>query len=206
MGTNINTVLRQLHAAAEHCQSVMDEHFVNLNLRHVEVDEMWTFVGKKQARLTVEEKARCFDKGDVYLWYGVDQDTKLIPALLCGKRNADNARRFMRSLASHVVFPKPHSSDAHHFASGGYKPVIQISTDGFAAYPEAVGMFFGPYARFGTIVKEYRNNKLPYHPSEVVGTKRRPVFNLQGRERSIRTSHIERCNLTVRTFMKRSRG
>ena len=69
--------------------------------------------------------------------------------------------------------------------------------------PEAVDAFFGPYARYGTIVKDYRNSKIVYEPSEIVGTKRRAVFNMAGRERSICTSHVERCNLTVRTFMKR---
>ena len=55
---------------------------------------------------------------------------------------------------------------------GGYKPITQISTDGFAAYPEAVDLAFGPYVKFGTIIKEYRNAKMIYTPSEMVGTKR----------------------------------
>ena len=52
-------------------------HFVSLHLGHVEIDEMWTFVAKKQARLTVDEKALRHDIGDVYLWYGIDQETML---------------------------------------------------------------------------------------------------------------------------------
>ncbi|HWB14583.1 MAG TPA: hypothetical protein VG826_35490 [Pirellulales bacterium] len=203
MGTNIRTVLRQLEWAAGHCQRVMDEQFVNLHLGHVEVDEMWTFVGKKQARLTVEEKALRHDIGDEYLWYGIDQESMLIPAFLVGKRTGDNARRFMRQLASRLWLPGPHESDRHAFGAGSYRPVIQISTDAFVAYPEAVDMFLGPYARFGTIVKEFRNSNIVYQPSEIVGSKRRAVFNLDGKERSICTSHIERSNLTVRTFMRR---
>ena len=203
MNSPIKTILRQLRLAAEHCQEVIDREFVNLHLGHVEIDEMWTFVAKKQARLTIEEKALRHDIGDEYLWYGIDQQSMLIPAFLVGKRSADNARRFMRQLASRLWFPGPHASDAHHYGMGGYRPVIQISTDGFAAYPEAVDMFFGPYARFGTIIKEYRNSNIVYQPSEIVGSKRRAVVNLDGRERTICTSHVERSNLTVRTFMKR---
>lgn len=202
MGTNINTVLRQLKWAAGHCQAVMDEHFVNLHLGHVEVDEMWTFVAKKQARLTVEEKARRFDAGDIYLWYGIDKETKLIPAFSCGKRTADSARRFMRQLASRITFPTPPDPNAP-YVPGYYRPIIQISTDGFFGYPEAVDLAFGIHARFGTIVKEYKNARMKYDPSEIVGTKRRSVFNLTGNERTICTSHVERSNLTVRTFMKR---
>ena len=30
-----------------------------------------------------------------------------------------------------------------------YRPIIQISTGGWPAYPEAVDLAFGPYAKFG---------------------------------------------------------
>jgi len=204
MATDIPGVLRQLLWAGEHCRKLMDERFVNLTLRHVEVDEMWTFVAKKQARLTVDEKAERHDIGDVYLWYGVDQDTHLIPSFLCGKRSADNARKFMLDLAGRLVFPTSHGSDAHAYLMGGHQPIIQISTDGFAAYPEAVDLAFGPYAKFGTIIKDYRNAMMIYTPSELIGAKRRGVFGIdESGERSICTSHVERSNLTVRTFMKR---
>jgi len=80
MGTNIPTVLRQLTWAGQHCQQLMDERFRNLNLNHLECDETWTFVKKKQGRLTVEEKRTRSDIGDVYLWIALDQ----------GRRNDDN--------------------------------------------------------------------------------------------------------------------
>ena len=64
-------------------------------MRHVECDEIWTFVGKKQARLTVDEKETCGTMGDIYLWTAIDQDTKLLCCYALGKRTADTARRFM---------------------------------------------------------------------------------------------------------------
>lgn len=107
-------------------------------------------------------------------------------------------------LAGRLEWPNQHQSDAHGFASGGYRPIIQISTDGFAAYPEAVDLAFGPYAKYGTIVKEYRNAGMDYTPSEMIGTKRRAVFSMQESELgTICTSHVERNNLTIRTFMRR---
>ena len=45
----------------------MDARFRNRQLEHVECDEIWTFVGKKQSRLTVDEKAERGDIGDIYL-------------------------------------------------------------------------------------------------------------------------------------------
>ena len=97
--------------------------------------------------------------------------------------------------------PKPHDSDSHAFDEGGYKPVVQISTDGLAAYPEAVDLAFGPYARFGTIIKEYRNAGMQYDPSEMVGTRRTGIRGISSREeRTICTSHVERTNGTQRLF------
>jgi len=103
-----------------------------------------------------------------------------------------------------LTLPNPHASDAHGFAAGGYMPIVQISTDGFAAYPEAVDLAFGPYVRFGTIIKEYRNAGMIYTPSEMVGTRRTGIRNIgRGGERTICTSHVERLNGTQRLFMKR---
>jgi hypothetical protein len=201
-GCHKKTVTRVLVDFGEACRAFLDDKLRHLNLGHVEVDETWTFVQKKQARLTLEEKAMRHDIGDVFLWYGVDQTTRLIPAFLCGKRTGDNARRFMLDLAGRLTWPTAHESDRHAYEAGAFRRIIQISTDGFAAYPEAVDLAFGPYVRFGTIIKEYRNAKLQYDPSEMVGTKRTARRGLTDQDiYSICTSHIERCNLTVRTFM-----
>ena len=127
-----------------------------------------------------------------------------MPSFMLGKRSADNARRFMRDVASRLTFPKPHASDAHSYQTGGYKPIVQISTDCFAGYPEAVDLAFGPHAKFGTILKQYRNAAMIYTPSEMVGTKRTGVRGIGGREqRTICTSHVERLNGTQRLFLKR---
>ena len=81
---------------------------------------------------------------------------------------------------------------------------MQISTDGFAAYPEAVDLAFGPYAKYGTIIKDYRNATMIYTPSEMVGTQRTGIRGIgKGQEWSICTSHVERLNGTQRLFLKR---
>lgn len=127
-----------------------------------------------------------------------------MPAFHVGKRSADNARRFALDVANRLVWPKPHESDNHAFILGSFKRTIQVSTDGFAGYPEAVDMAFGPYVKYGTIIKQYRDAKMVYTPSEMVGTKRKPRRNMSKTEaRTICTSHVERLNGTQRLFLKR---
>ncbi len=175
-----------------------------LRLTHLQFDEQWTYVAKKQSRLTMDERAERADVGDVYLWTCIDQRTKLLPSFMIGKRSADNARRFMMDVAGRLVFPNAHASDQHAFGAGGYTPICQVSTDGFAGYPEAVDLAFGPYVRYGVIIKEYKNANMIYTPSEMVGTKRTGIRGISGRDqRSITTSHVERLNGTQRLFLKR---
>lgn len=205
LGTNIPSVLRQLAWAGDHCRKLMDERCRGLKLAHLEMDETWTYVAKKQGRLTVEERAERSDIGDVYLWVAIDETTKFIPAYLLGKRTGDNARRFARLVASRLAMPNAHASDDHAFEAHRYDPVTQISTDGFSAYPEAIDQFFGPYATHGVLIKDYRNSfEKPgnYTPAEMVGTDRRVVRG-EIDPYDICTSHCERWNATARTFMKR---
>lgn len=203
-GVNRNTICKLIVLFGDRCRAFLDARMRNLTLTHLQFDEQWTYVYKKQSRLTVTEKAETSEIGDIYLWTCIDQKTKLLPSFVVGKRSADNARRFMVDVAARLEMPKPHASDPHAYQPGGYVPVVQVSTDGFAAYPEAVDLAFGPYVRFGTIQKEYRNAGMIYTPSEMVGTIRKGIQGIgKGGEGTICTSHVERLNGTQRLFLKR---
>ena len=155
------------------------------------MDEIWTFVQKKQGRLDAGRKGRAVRHGRRLPLDRLDQDTKLVASFMVGKRSADNARRLMVDLSHRLVMPKPHASDPHGYQAGGYVHITQISTDGFAAYPEAVDLAFGPYAKYGQIIKDYRNADQPgrYAPPEMVGTERKGIFGIrEDEERSICTS------------------
>lgn len=151
-GLHRDTICGLLVYFGQACQELMDRRMRGLKLTHLEFDEQWTYVFKKQARLTTAERATCYDVGDIYLWTCIDQKTKLLPAFVIGKRSADNARRFLMDVANRLVLPAPHASDQHAFQAAEYRIIVQISTDGFPAYPEAVDLAFGPYSKFGTII------------------------------------------------------
>jgi len=205
-GVHRTTIMNLAVQFGGQCKSFMDRQLHGLTLRHVEVDEIWTFVQKKQGRLTPIEKAGRHDIGDVYLWTALDKETKLVASFLVGKRSADNARRLMMDLRGRLVMPNPHASDPHGYQPGGYVQVTQLSTDGFAAYPEAVDLAFGPYVKYGVLIKDYRNadQRGRYAPPEMIDTERKAIFGMrESEEPTICTSHVERHNLTIRTLMKR---
>ncbi|HEX5444802.1 MAG TPA: hypothetical protein VFW87_13270 [Pirellulales bacterium] len=203
-GVGRNTICRLIVYFDDACRGFLDPKMRGLTLEHLQFDEQWTYVFKKQARLTTTEREESSEQGDMYLWTAIDQKTKLMPSFLIGKRSADNARRFMLDVAGRLVWPKPHASDDHAFAQGSFKRLVQISTDAFAGYPEAVDLALGPYASYGTIIKQYRNAKIIYTPSDMVGTKRTARRGMDKRQvRTICTSHVERLNGTQPLFLKR---
>ena len=203
-GVHRDTVMRLLVKTGEQCRNLLDREMRGLTLRHVQADEIWTYVGCKTARVPVDERRHSPKIGEQYLFVAFDQDTKLVPCYALGKRTGDLTRRFMMDLASRLKRPNPHASDAHAFAAARYQPITQISTDAFAPYPESVDQAFGPYVKYGQLVKDYRNREMPgrYAPAEMVGADRRTIFGDFDKQ-SICTSHVERNNATIRLFLKR---
>lgn len=185
--------MRLLVQAGDACLALLDDRMRGLKLRHVEVDEIWTFVEVKQGHIRAGRDD--FAIGDQYTFVAIDQDTKLIPSFVIGKRTAENAERFMLDLADRIRAPRP--------GEPRIKP--QISSDGFAAYPGAVDLAFADSADFGVIVKGYREDQeqpCRYGPPEMTATARRVVTgNID--PYSICTSYVERNNLTMRTFLRR---
>lgn len=85
--------------------------------------------------------------------------------------------------------------------AGGF----QLTTDGFAAYPEAVSYHLGTRVDFATLVKEYGQDaegERRYSPAKLTAAVKTPVFGNPKRSR-VCTSHVERHNLSIRTHMRR---
>ena len=196
-GIDKKTILKLLVKFGNACRDFLDGQLRGLELRHIQCDEQWTFVQKKQGKLHNEERDNP-RIGDQYLWIAFDTDSKLIATYAIGKRSADNARRFMVDLANRIALPTPTDTGER----AGVIP--QISTDAFAAYPEAVDLAFGSYCQYGQIIKSYRNADQPgrYAAPEMIDTERREIFGHVELD-TICTSHVERQNLTTRTLMKR---
>jgi len=50
-GLDQNTIMTLLVKAGERCRALMDSTTRSLHLRHLQVDEIWTYVQKKRARI-----------------------------------------------------------------------------------------------------------------------------------------------------------
>lgn len=193
-GVHKGTITKLIVRFGERCRDFLDRTQRGLELRHVEADEIWTFCRKKQGKLTDAEKSNAAI-GDQYLYVAQDQDSKLIVTYAIGKRNGEVTEAFIADLADRMVLPESN-------ADWSDKP--QLSTDGWHAYPPAVADSFGSRANYGQIVKAYNNAEQPgrYGPPTMIDTDRRRVFGVDNLF-TICTSHVERNNLTIRTFMKR---
>ncbi len=69
MGVNFETVLRLLVRVGEACERFLYRTMFDLNIDDLQVDEVWTFCGKKQGHLTKEEKKFRSDLGSQICFY-----------------------------------------------------------------------------------------------------------------------------------------
>ena len=86
-GIHRDTIMRTLVRVGSHCQAIMDTHLRGFHSRFLQADEIWTFVAKKEGRLSQEEKGNT-SIGDQYCFVAIDAETKLVPTFLVGKRNS----------------------------------------------------------------------------------------------------------------------
>lgn len=187
-------VVRLMVIMGQKCDEFMAANLRDIKSEHVEIDEQWTWVGKKQGHLTDTQK---LDEtlGDQYFFVGLDQKTKLIIAHTIGKRNEVTTRQFIAKLANRLVLPE--SND------GPWSEKPQLSTDGWASYPPTIQNIFGSKAQHGVIVKNYHNEESGrYAPPDISHCDRRRVQFIEDLM-TITTSHIERFNCTTRQFVKR---
>ena len=128
-----------------------------------------------------------------------------MPSFLIGKRSADNARRFMMDVAGRLTYPEHPRQRCPRFQAGGYLADRANLTDGFAAYPEAVDLAFGPYV---PIRHDHQGIQKREHDLHAVRNGRHEA-NRHTRDRAAARAarydhvHVERLNGTQRLFMKR---
>jgi IS1 family transposase len=131
-----DTILRLLVLASERCIALMDTQMRNLQCKRIQADEIWSFVGKKQRHVKVDDPDEI---GDAWVFVSLDAQTKLIPSYMVGKRDRATTYAFLTDLRDRMA-------EEHRF---------QITTDGFVFYRKGVENVFAGQADFAQMIKLY---------------------------------------------------
>ena len=187
-GIHRDTIMRLGASVGRDCAALLDVMMRDLPVSLIELDELWSYVGKKQRKVRPDDSS---EVGDQYVFIAFDATNKAILSYQVGKRNAENTEAFALDLRSRIT------------------GTPQISSDAFPPYLAAIGHAFGGKrgADYGQIVKSYQgeppiNAARRYSPGWVVAVEKRVMFG-NPRKRLISTSYVERSNLNVRMDCRR---
>jgi len=186
-GIHQDTICRLGVRVGKAGERIMDEQMRELTCSTIQMDEIWGFIGKKQKNLKPGDERRGL--GDVWTFVSIDAATRMVPNFLVGKRDLYTATNFTEDLASRLNAGR-----------------VQISTDGLAAYLDAIERGFGAEADYAQIVKIYGKeeieNQRRYSPPHLTQITRKVISGMPD-PKKISTSYVERQNLTMRMHMRR---
>jgi IS1 family transposase len=185
-GAAKGTVLRLLRDIGFACAEYQDKTLRGLTCRRIQCDEVWAFCYAKERNVPDQHKGE-FGYGDVWTWVALDADSKLVPSWYLGRRDAEDASVFVANLAERLT---------HR---------IQLTTDGHAAYLDAVEGAFKYDIDYAMLIKLYGTEpakETRYSPAVCIGANAK-VIEGKPDPNLISTSYVERQNLTMRMQMRR---
>lgn len=185
-GCSKNTVTKFMVDAGCAVAAYQDSVMRNLTCKKVQVDEIWAFCYAKQKNVATA-KAAPEGAGDIWTWVAIDADTKLIPSWYVGSRDAGAAHEFMQDVAGRMANR------------------IQLTSDGYKPYLQAVEDAFGNDIDFAQLVKMYGDSvegQKRYSPAECTGCIKRKVTG-NPEKKNVSTSYAERQNLSMRMGNRR---
>jgi IS1 family transposase len=179
------TVLRLLADAGTLAAKFHDSAVRNLTTERCQLDEIWSFCHSKNQNVKPENHGK--GHGDCWAWVAMDADRKLVINWLVGGRGGRFANEFVSDLADRL------------------NNRVQITSDGFAPYREAINRAFGNDVDYAMLIKDYAKDKSAggrYSPPVCVAARPQPITGNPDAQH-INTSYVERQNLTMRMSMRR---
>jgi len=204
-----DTVLEWLRKAGQHCKAVSAYMMQELELSQVQLDELWTFVRKKEKMLNEWEKLQT-EYGDNWVWIAFDPIHKLVIAVLIGDRTEEEAVGLLTRLRARLMeacLPLLTSDSLPHYASA----ILRVF--GVWIQPQRKGTR-GPFPKprqvppkglnYATVYKEREKGRVVSVTTKVVYGRMKDIRAcLKPLQQTINTSFIERMNLTLRHLVSR---
>jgi IS1 family transposase/transposase-like protein len=205
-----DTVAHWLRVVGRHCLRVHQYFFRDLHLTECQLDELWTFVYKKEAHLTAFEKLAGL-YGDAWIWIAFDPVHKLVPVWVVGKRTLVNAKKLIKRLKNrldgHIPFftsdELPHYAEALLAVYGVWVTPPRRFPRGRSPAPRLQAPSELVYA---VVIKHRERGRVVSVTTQVVfGTQAAVAACLKASPVSttISTYGVERNNLTVRQHSRR---
>ena len=214
-----DTVLDWLRKAGQHCEQVSEYMMQELELSQVQLDELWTFVRKKERMLSEWEKPLVLrpkdvglhsEYGDNWIWVAFDPVHKLVIAVLIGGHTEEEAVGLLARLRARLVdacLPLLTSDSLPHYAG---------------AIMRAFGVWIRPQRKgnrgrfpkprqvppeklnYATVHKEREKGRVVSVTTKVVYGRMKDILALlKPLGHTINTSFVERMNLTLRHLVSR---
>lgn len=181
------TLRTWLARGGAHGQKLHQRFFANLELAHVQLDELWANVKQSEQ--------------DVWLWTACDANHKLIPVIQLGPRTQKMAYSVVHELENRL---KPGCIPV--FSSDGLKHYFYALTVHFGEWPKPpesgkpVWNILADFAYAQVIKKQRRFRLVEVEQRMIWGLLSDYVSRLKavGLSGKINTSFVERTNLTIR--------
>lgn len=187
-GAAKNTVVKLLVGLGDACQRFHNEAVRGLKSERLQCDEIWSFCYCKKKNVPEHLKGEP-GVGDVWTWTVIDADSKVMVSWLVGDRDNASAREVMYDVSSRIVSEK-----------------VQLTSDGYRHYLQAVDAALGGYVDYSTVEKIYGaadgSPNTRYSSAVCIGCVKKKVIGNPD-PRHISTSYVERANLTMRMGMRR---
>lgn len=210
---DVDTVLRWLRRAGQHSEKVSAYLMRNLQVEQAQLDELWTFVRKKEKTLSAWEKLHT-EYGDTWVWVVFDPVNKLVLALLIGEHETGQAVSLLDRFKARLV--------------EGCLPLL--TSDQLSHYVQAILRVFGRWVQperkgdrgrfpeprleppeelqYATVNKKRRKGRVVSVTTEVIyGSPKAILARIEAimPGSKINTSFVERMNLTLRHLVSRLR-
>jgi IS1 family transposase len=186
-GAHRDSVMRFGVRVGEGCARLHDRLMRDLPTHLVELDEIWSFIQKKQKRVRANDPTYM---GDCYTWIALDAVNKAVLAYRVGKCSWEDCHAFIFDLRDRL------------------SQRVQITSDGYAPYAPTTRAAFADvdYAQVQKVFEGdeggQRDAAHRYSPARVVRVERETIFGAP-EEDKISTSYVEPNNLTMRMQMRR---